>query len=285
MLPRRKGRPRRKRVDDRRTDTRQGLLYGKGPRRARTPQLCGRHRPVPARPVQHDVRDASVDHPSVRRLLDRRREQRLLPPQPRIGAEGSFGGVRPRHPPRLRRRPSARGGRRGQGGRFDMLRGGHESALRRHSARPDVRIDDDERRRAPGTGLLHRLWARTGRPSRPDGRHDTERHPQGVHGAQHLHLPARILHADYRRHLRIHGQEHAQVQLHLHFRLPHAGGGGDGRHRAGLYAGRRSGVHPRRYQCGHDRGPVRAAPFIFLGRGHEPLHGNRQDACRKAPVG
>ena len=33
------------------------------------------------------------------------------------------------------------------------------------------------------------------------------------------------------------------------------------------------------------RGPVRAAPFIFLGRGHEPLHGNRQDACRKAPVG
>ena len=57
------------------------------------------------------------------------------------------------------------------------------------------------------------------------------------------------------------------------------------RHRAGLHAGRRSGVHPRRYQCGHDRGPVRAAPFIFLGRGHEPLHGNRQDACRKAPVG
>ena len=155
-----------------------GSYTEKGPRRARTPQLCGRHRPVPARPVQHDVRDASVDHPSVRRLLDRRREQRLLPPQPRIGAEGSFGGVRPRHPPRLRRRPSARGGRRGQGGRFDMLRGGHESALRRHSARPDVRIDDDERRRAPGTGLLHRLWARTGRPSRPDGRHDTERHPQ-----------------------------------------------------------------------------------------------------------
>ena len=56
-----------------------------------------------------------------------------LPPQPRIGGEG-LGGVRPRHPPRLRRRPSARGGRRGQGGRFDMLRGGHESALRRHSA-------------------------------------------------------------------------------------------------------------------------------------------------------
>ena len=43
------------------------------------------------------------------------------------------------------------------------------------------------------------------------------------------------------------------------------GGGGNGRHRAGLYAGRRSGVHPRRYQCGHDRGPVRAAPFVFSG--------------------
>jgi methylmalonyl-CoA mutase len=43
-----------------------------------------------------------------------------------------------------------------------------------------------------------------------------ERHPQGVHGPQHLHLPARAEHADHRRHHRVHGQEHAEVQLDQH---------------------------------------------------------------------
>ena len=32
-----------------------------------------------------------------------------------------------------------------------------------------------------------------------------ERHPQGVHGPQHLHLPARAVDADRRRHHRVHG--------------------------------------------------------------------------------
>ncbi len=35
-------------------------------------------------------------------------------------------------------------------------------------------------------------------------RHDPERHPQGVHGPQHLYLPARALDADHRRHHRVH---------------------------------------------------------------------------------
>ena len=34
-----------------------------------------------------------------------------------------------------------------------------------------------------------------------------ERHPQGVHGPQHLHLSARALDADRRRHHRLHGAE------------------------------------------------------------------------------
>ena len=55
-----------------------------------------------------------------------------------------------------------------------------------------------------------------------------ERHPQGVHGPQHLHLPARAEHADRRRHHRVHGDAHAEVQLDLDLRLPHAGGGRDG---------------------------------------------------------
>jgi hypothetical protein len=54
-------------------------------------------------------------------------------------------------------------------------------------------------------------------------RHHPERHPQGVHGPQHLHLPARAVDADHRRHHRVHGAEHAEVQLDLDLRLPHAG--------------------------------------------------------------
>ena len=55
----------------------------------------------------------------------------------------------------------------------------------------------------------------------------------------------------HRRHLRVHLEEHAQVQLDLDFGLPHAGGGRHGRHRAGVHAGRRSGVPARGCQCRH----------------------------------
>ena len=51
-----------------------------------------------------------------------------------------------------------------------------------------------------------------------------ERHPQGVHGPQHVHLPARALDAHRRGHHRVHGAAHAEVQLDQHLRLPHAGG-------------------------------------------------------------
>ena len=106
----------------------------------------------------------------------------------------------------------------------------------------DVRLDDDERRRAARTGLLHRGGPGAGLHARAAERHDPERHPQGVHGPQHLYLPARILDEDHRRHLRIHVEEHAEIQLDLHFGLPYAGSRRDGRHRVGVHAGRRTGV-------------------------------------------
>ena len=43
-----------------------------------------------------------------------------------------------------------------------------------------------------------------GVPPRKARGHDPERHPQGVHGPQHLHLSAQGLDADHRRHLRLH---------------------------------------------------------------------------------
>ena len=54
--------------------------------------------------------------------------------------------------------------------------------------------------------------------------HHPERHPQGIHGAQHLHLSAGGLDAHRRRHLRLHGEAHAEIQLDLDLRLSHAGG-------------------------------------------------------------
>jgi methylmalonyl-CoA mutase len=84
--------------------------------------------------------------------------------------------------------------------------------------------------------------------ARQAGRHDPERHPQRVHGAQHLHLSAQALDADHLGHLRLLLAAHAEVQLDLDLRLPHAGGRGDGRFGAGLHAGRRPRVRAGRHR-------------------------------------
>ena len=84
---------------------------------------------------------------------------------------------------------------------FDLR---HAHAVLRHPARPDDGVDDHERRGAAGAGALYRRRRGTGRAAGEARRHDPERHPQRVHGAQHLHLSARALAADHLRHLRLH---------------------------------------------------------------------------------
>ena len=159
---------------------------------------------LPARPVPDDVRHPAVDHPPVRRLLHGRGVQRVLPAQPRRRAEGPVDRLRPGHPPRLRLRPPAGDRRRRHGRRGHRLDPRHAHPVRRHPARPDERVDDDERRRAARAGALRRRGRGAGRGARAAHRDHPERHPQGVHGPQHLHLPARALDADHRRHLRLH---------------------------------------------------------------------------------
>ena len=115
--------------------------------------------------------------------------------------------------------------------------------------------------------------------------YDPERHPQGVHGAQYLYLSAEILDEDHRRHLRIHLEEHAEVQLDFDLRLPYAGGRRHGRHRVGLHAGRRSGV-PACGRCSrYVGGCFRTPSVVLLGDRYEPLHGDRQDACGTYALG
>ena len=147
---------------------------------------------------------AAVDGPPVRRLLDGGGFQRLLPAQHRRRSEGPVGRLRSRHPPRLRQRPSARARRRRHGGRGHRFHLRHAHAVRRHPARADDRVDDHERRGAAGAGALHRRRRGAGRAAGEARRHHPERHPQRVHGAQHLHLSARALDAHHLRHLRLH---------------------------------------------------------------------------------
>ena len=67
----------------------------------------------------------------------------------------------------------------------------HADVVLRHPARPDDGVDDHERRGAADHGALHRRGRGAGRDAGKTRRHHPERHPQGVHGPQHLHLSAR----------------------------------------------------------------------------------------------
>ena len=199
-----------------------------------------------ARPLPDHVCPAALDDPAICRLLHGRGLERLLPPQSRRRPEGPVGRLRSRHASRLRQRPSARRRRCRHGRRRDRFHPRHAAALRRHPARRDDRVDDDERRGAADHGALHRGGGGTGRCAEGPRRDHPERHPEGVHGPQHLHLSAETLDADRLGHLRLHVEEHAEVQLDLDLRLPHAGGRRDGRPGARLYDRRRDRICPRR---------------------------------------
>ncbi len=254
-------------------------------RRHRFPRDLAGHCALSARPLPHHVCQPALDHPAICRLLHGGGFQRLLPPQSRRRAKGPFGRVRSRHPSRLRFRPSARHRRRRHGRRGDRFDLRHAHAVRRHSARPDERVDDHERRGAADPGAVRRRRRGTGRAAGETLGHHSERHSERVHGAQHLHLSAGALDADHLRHLRLHLAEDAEIQFDLDLRLSHAGGRRDAGPRARLYAGRRRRISPRRAQSRPRRRPLRAAAVVLLGDRHELLHGSRQDARGTAAVG
>ena len=79
---------------------------------------------------------------------------------------------------------------------------------------------------------------KTGRGLEEDLRHTAERHPEGVHRAEGVHLSARAVDAAGHRHLRVRLALHAALQPHLHLRLPHP------RSRLDRAAG--AGLHPLR---------------------------------------
>ena len=100
----------------------------------------------------------------------------------------------------------------------------------------------------PVLALVHRRRRGAGRADGSAVGHHPERHPQGVHGPQHLHLSARRLDAHRRRHLRLHRGAYAEVQFDLDLRLSHAGSRRDAGPRTRLYARRRRRISARRHR-------------------------------------
>ena len=107
-------------------------------------------------------------------------------------------------------------------------------------------------------------------------RHAAKRHPEGIHRAEGVHLPAARFHAAGHRHDRIRRAAHAEIQSGFDQRLSHSRGGLDGRAGTGVHPARRHRV------CGlgararpRDR-RFRAAPQLLLQRAQRFLRGDRQ---------
>ncbi len=101
-------------------------------------------------------------------------------------------------------------------------------ALRRHSARRGLDVDDDQRDGHRPAVAVHRRRAPAGRAGRKPVGHDPERHPQGIRRARHLHLPAASVAADRHGHLRLLRARAAQLEHDLDQRVPHSRGRLDG---------------------------------------------------------
>ena len=150
---------------------------------------------VHARGLSLHVPGEALDDAAVRRLRHRRGDERPLPLPARARADRALDGVRHADPDGLRLGPpevARRGRPRGRRGR---LARGHGAPLRRDPARRGLDLDDDQRAGRDAPRVLHlRRREAGGRPGRA-ARDDPDRHPQGVHRAEGVDLPARALHA------------------------------------------------------------------------------------------
>ena len=197
-----------------------------------------------------------LGHAHLRRPLRRETLQRALPRQPGQGPDRPLDRLRPADPDRLRPRPRPRPRRGRQGRRLDRPQRRHAPVARRHPARRDEHLDDDQRDGGlAARPLRHGRRGERRRPRRALG-HDPERHHQGVPLARHLRLPARAQPAADRRHGRLQRQRGAALEPDQHLQLPPAGGGRD----AGPGDRLRALHRDRRARRGEGPRPGRRAP-------------------------
>ena len=193
---------------------------GARPRLPRRVSLHARRLPV-------DVPRQALDDAAVRRLRHRRGDERALPLPARARADGALDGLRHADADGLRLRPRALARRGRARGRRDRLARGHGDALRRHPARRGLDVDDDQLAGGDPARVLRVRRRGAGRAARAAPRDDPDRHPQGVHRAEGVDLPARAVDAARHRHDRVLRAGDAAVEPDLDLGLPHPRGGLD----------------------------------------------------------
>ncbi len=176
----------------------------------------------------------------------------------------------------LRLRPSALARRGRPRGRRDRLARRHGDALRRDPARRGLDLDDDQR---PGRDAARVLRVRrrgAGRAARRAARDRPDGHPQGVHRAEGVDLPAAPVDAARRRHGRVVRRAHAAHAPGLDLRVPHPRGRLERGAGACVHAVQRvrAGRGMSRARLGHRL--VRAAVVVLFQRASRLLRGDRE---------
>ncbi len=146
-------------------------------------------------------------------------------------------------------------------------------------------LDDDQRaRRAPAAPLRARRRG-AGRGAGAAARHRPERHPQGVHRARELHLPAAALDAAHDRPLRVLRGADAALEHDLDLRLPHPRGRLDGGAGARVHDRERDRLLRGRGRRGALAGRVRRAALLLLQRAQPLLPGGGEVPRGAAALG
>ena len=231
----------------------------------------------------------TLDFPHLCGPFDRRGVERALPQESGKGPDRPVGRLRSADADRLRQRPSAGQGRSRQGRRADLAYRRHARAVRRHPARRDEHVDDDQRDGRLAAGALRRARRRAGRRAQQAARHDAERHHQGISLARHLRVSAGAVDAADQGHDLVHDQGHAEVESDERLLLSPAGSRRD----AGAGARLRARHRDRRARRGEGLGRMRAGGIRRSGRAHLVLrqcrpalrHRNLQDARVHRAVG
>ena len=176
-----------------------------------------------------------------------RGDERALPLPARARPDRPLGRVRPADPARLRLGRPARAWARsaGPGVAIDSI----ADMELLFDGIPLGEVSTSMTINAPASLLLllYELVAEdAGRRRRRAPRHGPERHPQGVHRARELHLPAAAVDADHDRPLRVLRGAAAALEHDLDLRLPHPRGRLDGGAGARVHARERHRVLRRR---------------------------------------
>ena len=188
----------------------------------------------------------------------------------------TVGRLRSAHADGLRLRPSRQRRRSRQVRRRHRFARGHGDSLRRHRSGKDHGLDDHQLARVGAVGDVPGGRGKAGRGLEEDFRHAAERHPEGIHRAEGIHLSAGAVDAPGGRHLRVRLQVHAQVQHHFDQRIPHPRGRLDRAAGTGFHALRRRRVRGMGAAARPRRGRLRPAAQLLLQRPQRFLRRDRQ---------